>query len=148
MCEDSKDREITEVQSIQKVKPTRKKEAKPNIIEQHNTSEDIQGVAVSFLQAVGPMEDPRTRPCDAGSIATRKSPLHEILFIAVCSVLCGTESHEDMATFGDAQIDWFRQFIPLKNGVPSHDTFRRVLVTVSKQLPHFTTKGTKEHEGF
>jgi len=42
--------------------------------------------------------------------------------------MCGSESHEDIAVFGNAQIDWFRQFILLKNGMPSHDTFRRVLM--------------------
>ena len=120
MRENKEDSQTREVQAGRKRQSSHSKEANPNIIQQHNTPKKIRGLAVSFLHTVGQMEDPRTRPCDY--------PLSEILFIAVCSVLCGTESHEDMAMFGEAQIDWFRQFVPLKNGVPSHDTFRRVLM--------------------
>jgi hypothetical protein len=38
-----------------------------------------------------------------------------------------------MATFGEAQTGWFRQFVPLKNGVPSHDTFRRILMLLKPE---------------
>ena len=75
---------------------------------------------MSFLQTVSQIANPRTRPCDY--------PLSEILFIVAVTVMCGSESYEDIATFGKAQADWFRQFVPLNNGVPSHDTFRRVLM--------------------
>ena len=106
MCENDKNRKNR--------KPT------PNIIKQLNNAEDVQLVATKFLQIVDNVDNPRTRHCDY--------PLNEILFIAVLAVLCGATSHEDMATFGEAQIEWFKQFIPLENGIPSHDTFRRVLM--------------------
>jgi len=32
-----------------------------------------------------------------------------------------------METFGKAKADWLRTFLPLPNGIPSHDTFSRVL---------------------
>ena len=37
------------------------------------------------------------------------------------------ESFEEIAEFGQAEEKWFRQFLELPNGVPSHDTLERVL---------------------
>jgi predicted transposase YbfD/YdcC len=53
--------------------------------------------------------------------------LHEILMIALCTMLCGGEDCSDMALFGAAKEPFLRQFLPLKHGIPSHDTFSRVL---------------------
>jgi predicted transposase YbfD/YdcC len=52
--------------------------------------------------------------------------LHEILVIALCAMLCGGEDCSDMAEFGRAKEPFLRQFLSLKHGVPSHDTFSRV----------------------
>jgi hypothetical protein len=52
--------------------------------------------------------------------------LHEILMIALCTVLCGGEDCSDMALFGRAKEPFLRQFLTLRHGIPSHDTFSRV----------------------
>jgi len=52
--------------------------------------------------------------------------LHEILMIALCTLLCGGEDCSDMALFGEAKEPLLRQFMTLKHGIPSHDTFSRV----------------------
>jgi len=57
---------------------------------------------------------------------TRLYELPEILFIAICAIICGAESWEDVADFGRDQEAWLRTVLPLPNGIPSHDTFRRV----------------------
>ena len=53
--------------------------------------------------------------------------LDEILFISLCTIICYGEDFEDMVSFGEEKIDWLRQFVELRNGIPSHDTFNRVL---------------------
>jgi predicted transposase YbfD/YdcC len=53
--------------------------------------------------------------------------LIDILFIAVCAVICGADGFTDMEEFGIAKQAWLRQFLELPNGIPSHDTFNRVL---------------------
>jgi predicted transposase YbfD/YdcC len=58
--------------------------------------------------------------------ANASYPLLEILFVALAAVLCGAKSCTDMADFGRLRIDLLRQFVPLKNGVPSHDVFSDV----------------------
>jgi predicted transposase YbfD/YdcC len=52
--------------------------------------------------------------------------LIDIITIAICAVIAGAEGWVDIADFGEARQDWFRTFLSLPNGIPSHDTFGRV----------------------
>jgi predicted transposase YbfD/YdcC len=49
-----------------------------------------------------------------------------ILIIAICAIICGADSWVAVAEFGRAKEDWFRGFLELPNGIPSHDTFTDV----------------------
>ena len=53
--------------------------------------------------------------------------LSDIVIIAVCAVLCGAESYPAIEDFGQEREEWLRQFLELPEGIPSHDTFNRVL---------------------
>ena len=66
------------------------------------------------------LDDPR--PGNAG-----RHDLLELLMIALCSVLCGGQSAVDMAEFAEAKEEFLRGLLKLEHGVPSHDTFSRVL---------------------
>jgi predicted transposase YbfD/YdcC len=57
--------------------------------------------------------------------------LSEILIITICAILSGVDDWEHISEFGKSKIDWFKQFLVLKNGVPSHDTFGRVFSLLS-----------------
>src|SRR5918993_2362088 len=59
--------------------------------------------------------------------------LLDILVIAVCAVLGEAESFEDIALYGRCKHAWLAQFLALPNGIPSHDTFRRVLMPVDPE---------------
>jgi len=52
--------------------------------------------------------------------------LHEVLMIALCTMLCGGEDCSDMEAFGHAKLPFLRRFLRLKHGIPSHDTFSRL----------------------
>jgi predicted transposase YbfD/YdcC len=56
--------------------------------------------------------------------------LHDILVIAVCAILAGLEQYTEMEDYGWANEDWFRSFLDLPNGIPSHDTFGNVLAAL------------------
>ena len=59
-----------------------------------------------------------------------KNKLHrltDILAIATCAVIGGAESWEAIAEYGRTKEAFFRRFLPLNNGIPSPDTFERVL---------------------
>ena len=57
---------------------------------------------------------------------TKEHLLVDILFIAVCTIICGGEGFTDMEIFGEAKEDWLRNYLELPHGIPSHDTFRRL----------------------
>ena len=57
----------------------------------------------------------------------KKYPLHEILMIAVCAMVAGAKGPTDFERFGRLKLRFLKKFLPLQNGIPSHDTFRRVL---------------------
>jgi DDE_Tnp_1-associated/Transposase DDE domain len=50
-----------------------------------------------------------------------------IFVIALCAVIRGAEGWEDIEEYGQAQVVWFQQFLAFPHGLPSPDTFRRVL---------------------
>jgi hypothetical protein len=52
--------------------------------------------------------------------------LSDILFIGLLSYLSSGEDYEDMVLFGKTHQVFLKEYIPLPNGIPSHDTFRRV----------------------
>src|SRR4028118_2233539 len=58
-----------------------------------------------------------------------RSRLHELLdiiAIAICAFVAGADSWDDIEDFGNAKITWLGTFLELPNGIPSHDTFRRL----------------------
>ena len=57
----------------------------------------------------------------------------DVLIIAVCTLLCAGESFNDMEDFGLAKRDWFKTFLALRNGIPSHDTFNRVFAALDPE---------------
>ena len=53
--------------------------------------------------------------------------LLDILVIALCAVICGADTWVEMEAYGRAKEEWLKGFLLLPNGIPSHDTFARVL---------------------
>jgi len=56
-----------------------------------------------------------------------KHKLTDIVFIALCTIICNGEDFEDMEEFGKQRFDWLKSILELPSGIPSHDTFNRVL---------------------
>src|SRR5262249_13098868 len=56
--------------------------------------------------------------------------LTDVLVIAVCAVIAGAETWEQIAARGRRQEAFLRRFLALPNGAPSHDTFYRVLAAL------------------
>jgi predicted transposase YbfD/YdcC len=50
-------------------------------------------------------------------------PLIEIITIAICAVVAGADGWTEIEIFGKRKEAWLKQFLPLENGIPSHDTF-------------------------
>lgn len=52
--------------------------------------------------------------------------LIDIIVIAICGVICGADDWVAVESFGKAKHKWFKGFLELPAGIPSHDTFGRV----------------------
>ena len=51
-----------------------------------------------------------------------------ILVIVVCAIIACAEIRDDIALYGRNELGWLQSFLTLANGIPSHDTFRRVFM--------------------
>jgi predicted transposase YbfD/YdcC len=58
---------------------------------------------------------------------TKRHKLIDILVISICATICGADGWEEFELFGQSKHDWFKSFLELPNGIPSDDTFRRVI---------------------
>ena len=57
----------------------------------------------------------------------------DIITIAICAVISGAEGWNDIEEYGKIREDWFQTFLSLPNGIPSHDTFRKVFATIDPE---------------
>src|SRR5574341_2644667 len=73
----------------------------------------------SILAYFGELDDPRIEK-------NRKHPLINVIVIAILGVICGADNWVDIERYGKAKAAWLGQFLDLRNGIPSHDTFGRV----------------------
>ena len=48
----------------------------------------------------------------------KRHRLSDVLFIAVCAVVCGAKSFVDMEDFGDAKHEWLEERLGLDNSDP------------------------------
>jgi len=73
--------------------------------------------------AFGSLRDPRID-------RKKKHNLLDIIILSILSVLCGAEGYEEIAEYGRINITFLKQFLELKNGIPSHDTIRTGIYAV------------------
>jgi predicted transposase YbfD/YdcC len=70
-------------------------------------------------RVVSEMKDPRI-------VGRTLHSLSDILVLTLAGVLAGSESWEEIIEHAHDREEWFRGFLELKNGIPSHDTIERV----------------------
>jgi hypothetical protein len=74
--------------------------------------------SVAFEEYFADVTDPRRRE---GTY-----PLLNILFIAVCAVICGADDFVAIAEFGRSKRKFLEKFLDLSAGIPSHDRFNAI----------------------
>jgi predicted transposase YbfD/YdcC len=63
----------------------------------------------------------------------RRHLLLDIIVIAICAAICDADTWTDVELFGKAKEQWFRNFLELPHGIPSHDTFSRVFAKIDAE---------------
>jgi predicted transposase YbfD/YdcC len=66
----------------------------------------------------GKIEDPRRH--------NRVHKLIDVIIIAICGVIAGADTYEQIENFGKKREKWLSKFLELPRGIPSHDTFGRI----------------------
>ena len=56
--------------------------------------------------------------------------LLDIIAIALCGVIANCDGWTDIIDFANNRSAWFKRFLQLPNGIPSHDTFERVFAKI------------------
>lgn len=74
----------------------------------------------SVLKYFQQLPDPRVK-------RTQHHHLESIVTIAILAVLSGADGFVAIETYGKAKQSWLERFLELPYGIPSHDTFGRVL---------------------
>lgn len=74
-----------------------------------------------ILEYIEEIPDPRNQ-----SSLNFKHHLSSVIFTAFICSLCGANDWAEIETMGKAMQEWIVKFVPLPNGIPSHDTFGRI----------------------
>jgi hypothetical protein len=78
---------------------------------------------------------------------TKKHKLIDILILAIAAVICGCEGWNEIEDFCSANKKFFKRFLELPHGIPSHDTFARVFSIIDEKsivLNHGRTSARKD----
>ena len=64
----------------------------------------------------------------------KKYPLIEVIVIAFLAVMSGADGWEAIERYGIMRKKWLGKFLVLKEGIPKHDVYRRVLCVLQSEL--------------
>ena len=72
------------------------------------------------------IEDPRIE-------RNKKHLVWDIISLTICAVVCGCETWEEIELYGKEKEDWLQTILELPNGIPSHDTIRRLFIRLNPE---------------
>lgn len=79
---------------------------------------------MSLVEHFAMLEDPRIE-------RKKLHGLNDIMVLSICAIISGAEGWQGIVDFGHEKLEWLRRFVPLKNGVPSHDCIAYVFARIS-----------------
>jgi hypothetical protein len=74
----------------------------------------------SFLEHFANVKDPRIE-------RSKEHLLKDIIAIAILAIISGADGWVAIEAYGNAKYEWLKNFLELRNGIPSHDTFSLLL---------------------
>lgn len=83
-----------------------------------------------FAGALAHLRDRFAAVDDPRVARTKEHLLLDIIVLAICAVICGADAWTEIEQFGLDKEPFFRRFLPLPGGIPSHDTFSRVFARI------------------
>ncbi|MDP6494959.1 MAG: ISAs1 family transposase [Dehalococcoidia bacterium] len=86
----------------------------------------VEATGAPIAEFFAMLEDPRID-------RSKRHKLLDIVTIAICGTICGADNWVDIELFGQCKEEWFRTFLELPNGIPSHDTFGDVFARLDPE---------------
>lgn len=81
---------------------------------------DVPRGPLKIAKHFAALEDPRV-------VGRSAHPLLTVIVTALVGVICGANGWDEIVEIAEDRRDWLTQFLDMPNGIPSADTFRRVL---------------------
>jgi len=85
-----------------------------------------QSKSMNILDHFREIEDPRME-------RNKRHTIWDIIVLTICAVVCGCETWEDIEIYGKEKRQWLSRFLALPNGIPSHDTIRRLFIRLNPE---------------
>jgi predicted transposase YbfD/YdcC len=85
-----------------------------------------EAIGISVKDHFAQLSDPRM-------LRKTHHKLVDIIVITLCAVIAGADDWVEIAAFGKAKEQWFKTFLELPGGIPSHDTFGRVFSLINPE---------------
>jgi len=83
----------------------------------------------SLLDYIEQLPDPRqAKKC--------RHLFSEVVFMALCGILCGADDWNSIELYARTREEWFRRYLKLPGGIPSHDTFNRLFTLLDPSSFH------------
>jgi predicted transposase YbfD/YdcC len=70
---------------------------------------------------------------DPRVVGRTRHVLIDIVVMAICAVIADCDDWSDIAQFAQKRETWFRRFLKLPGGIPTHDTFERVFAALDSR---------------
>jgi len=105
---------------------------------------------MTFLEQIESLDDERTD-------INKEYELADIVFLTLSAVLSGAQGWKSIKIFGDAQLDWLRQYRPFENGIPTRHSIGRIIRGIKTEsfvacflqgINHVREEEGKEHIAF
>ena len=86
----------------------------------------VEATGAPIVEYFAALDDPRID-------RTKRHKLLDIVTIAICGTICGADDWVDIELFGNCKEAWFKSFLELPGGIPSHDTFGDVFARLDPE---------------
>lgn len=76
-----------------------------------------------FVECFGDLEDKRYK--------NKQHVLLDIIALSICGILAGMTDFIEFHEFAKSHVLWFKKYLSLPHGIPSHDTMERVIASLN-----------------
>lgn len=83
-------------------------------------------VCPTIIERFSTLPDPRI-------LLKTRHKLVDIVAMTLCAVIAGADDWVEIATYANTRKPWFKGFLELPGGIPSHDTFGRVFALLDPE---------------